>query len=485
MKRLLIPAIVVLISMILSNRERCLGQDASEDLRIVRFTDDLYQNVAIGQNEGRWLIAHTVHNPLGIEVEETNQALRSQLSLQDNQGLVVVNVPDDSEGAKIGLQASDVLLSIDQFPISTGDQLQQSLITLAEKEVTILLMRTGKLETLRAKLPAFVTVDFTRELEAQVDLNVEQPYRIGVTLSELDLTLRQHLKLGETEGLLITEVVPDSPAASVGLQANDILIRCNDDPITTVELINQKIQQIKSNPARFRVIRSGDPLDVVVTPKQETISVTESDGAIELAWRVADDRVLAIPQIVYETDQTGPIVIDNLSRVWLDRVGVLQRADASRSLQNELDALQVALDALKTRALQLTDESEKPSSAGSTAEALATERVMAYDRLLGKQRDSIPELAGLSLAASAYVTGLDSIDYSGCPQSLQDAFKKHRDAWHNMIEFLKQHDSLRGEMHELFEQIRALSAEQKEQLDAHQKQIMDSWSEIEKIANPG
>jgi S1-C subfamily serine protease len=78
-------------------------------------------------------------------------------------------------------------------------------------------------------------------------------YRIGVTLSEADDTLRTQLRLAAGEGLVVTDVVPDSAATAAGIQVNDVLTVLDGKRLTTVEAINAQVQEIKDRLVELRL----------------------------------------------------------------------------------------------------------------------------------------------------------------------------------------------------------------------------------------
>lgn len=112
----------------------------------------------------------------------------------------------------------------------------------------------------------------------------------------------------------------------------------------------------------------------------------------------------------------------------------------------------------------------------------AIKRVYELDAVLAKQRDHLCEHEPLATSIRAYVLGLDNIDYSKCPDSFTAAYKKHRDAWNASIDFFEKHRKLRGEMHDLFDQIRKLGAAERQELETHNRAIMDTWKAVEVAA---
>jgi hypothetical protein len=131
-----------------------------------------------------------------------------------------------------------------------------------------------------------------------------------------------------------------------------------------------------------------------------------------------------------------------------------------------------------THAADATDEAQAYVFKSSN-----TQRILQIDAVLAKQRDLLSQEMSLAQAVKAYLVGLEAIDFSGCSQAFTAAFQRHRDAWEAAIPFLEQHASLRGEMHQLFEQIGQVDEANHEELARHTQAIMGSWAEVEAAAD--
>lgn len=81
-------------------------------------------------------------------------------------------------------------------------------------------------------------------------------------------------------------------------------------------------------------------------------------------------------------------------------------------------------------------------------------RVLAADDVLGKIRNHAPETMPLSQSIDAYVQGLNKLNFSQCPTDFTSAFKSHITAWAKMKVVTDKYADLRGEMHELFKQLK-------------------------------
>jgi len=104
---------------------------------------------------------------------------------------------------------------------------------------------------------------------------------VGASLSTVGETLQAQLKLTKGQGLVITGVTADSPAAKAGLQVDDILLSAGDRPLAkpsdVAEIVNSPVK--KPFTVEFTVLRGGER-------RQISLTVTEDTAGRQLA-RVA------------------------------------------------------------------------------------------------------------------------------------------------------------------------------------------------------
>lgn len=94
---------------------------------------------AAGDDQGGWL---------GVHVVEASAALRDQLGLAKDEGVVVEAVAPDGSAAKAGLRTNDLLLSLDEVKLSDAEDLRAELRRRGPGDtVSIELLRKGEKKT--------------------------------------------------------------------------------------------------------------------------------------------------------------------------------------------------------------------------------------------------------------------------------------------------------------------------------------------------
>lgn len=212
----------------------------------------------------------TFGNPLGLEVAAVEAALRAQINIEDGKGVVITNVREDSEAAKAGLKQYDIVLAVDQQPIESPGKLHEVVASRQGQEVQFQVLRQGKPESLRVALAKTPVYEFANVYVGELLTNVAgttSQYRIGVQLAEADDALRSQLRLAAGEGLVVTEVLPDSPVAKAGIRRHDVLIKLDGKRLSTVENINALIQEIKDRQVLLAFVRGGEEMSCEVTPR--------------------------------------------------------------------------------------------------------------------------------------------------------------------------------------------------------------------------
>jgi hypothetical protein len=91
-------------------------------------------------------------------------------------------------------------------------------------------------------------------------------YFIGLGCEPVPDALRSHLGLKEGQGLLIEQVLPDSPAAAAKLERFDVLVKAGDKPLANVPDLVAAVDAAKDKKMVLELYRRGKSMKVEVTP---------------------------------------------------------------------------------------------------------------------------------------------------------------------------------------------------------------------------
>ncbi|MBD0325211.1 MAG: PDZ domain-containing protein [Pyrinomonadaceae bacterium] len=90
---------------------------------------------------------------------------------------------------------------------------------------------------------------------------------LGVHTEEINReNMSQYGLTREPRGVGITKVVENSPAAKAGLRERDVIVRFDNEPVTSVRKLNRLIGEVSpEHNARLTIVRGGDERDLTVT----------------------------------------------------------------------------------------------------------------------------------------------------------------------------------------------------------------------------
>ena len=101
-------------------------------------------------------------------------------------------------------------------------------------------------------------------------------YWIGLVGGPVGPEVRHHVDLPEGQGLMVMEVVPDSPAAEAGLQQYDIMLRAGDVELThmrdLIELVRTEGE--RQGQIAMEIARHGQRETVWLAPAERPANMT-------------------------------------------------------------------------------------------------------------------------------------------------------------------------------------------------------------------
>jgi S1-C subfamily serine protease len=132
--------------------------------------------------------------------------------------------------------------------------------------VTLNLFRDGK--NMEVSFPIGTQPD-SREAPSLASANPQRPNRadsaaLGVTVQSLNDTLAKRYGLEAGQGVVVTEVQPDSLAATVGLRSGDVITRVGAEDVRSAEDLTNALSKAKLNEGVRMTVRTADGTERLV-----------------------------------------------------------------------------------------------------------------------------------------------------------------------------------------------------------------------------
>ncbi|MBM2574826.1 Do family serine endopeptidase [Jannaschia sp. Os4] len=182
---------------------------------------------------------------LGVRIQDVDPELAEALGLEEARGALVTDVPD-GPALEAGIEARDVILTFDGTEIEDTRQLVRTVgNSPVDVAVDVEVFRDGAVQTLA------VTLGRREDAERAVPASVttEEPgeaQMMGLTVSTLTDELREQLGLdADAEGLVVSDIDPDSDAYAKGLRAGDLIEEAGQVRVSTIGELETRIEEAR------------------------------------------------------------------------------------------------------------------------------------------------------------------------------------------------------------------------------------------------
>jgi serine protease Do len=211
-----------------------------------------------------------VRGYLGIGIQPLSEDLAQKFRISDQTGTLVTHVEPGGPSAKAGLKPGDVVLEVGGRKVDGPRELRLLVSGMAPgATVAVKLVREGKPQTVKVQLGEMPSKGGA---PSGPDDTQQSPPDVldGVEVQDITGALRKELDLPENvQGVVITNVDPDSPSAAAGLKRGDVIHEIEREPVTSAKQAEELSEKIKAQKkVLLRVSRAGQSRYVVVTEKE-------------------------------------------------------------------------------------------------------------------------------------------------------------------------------------------------------------------------
>ncbi len=208
---------------------------------------------------------------MGILPQELTPELAKSFGVSGTHGVAVANVVNDSPAAKAGLKVGDVILAVNGTNVEDVNSFRLQIAGFAPKTTVHLKVdRSGQTMDIPVTLGEFnLEAENKGDNEPNLPGGGEKGALKGLSVQALTPDLRQQLQLPEgTQGVVITDVDPDSAASAAGLQQGDIIAQVNRKPVNSVSDFNAAVRAGANSDSTLLLIKRGQGTQFVVVPNK-------------------------------------------------------------------------------------------------------------------------------------------------------------------------------------------------------------------------
>jgi serine protease Do len=240
-----------------------VGSDSHTDIAIVKIDGKDLPFISLGDSDaleiGEWVVA--IGSPFQLEASLTVGVVsakgRQNLKITDLEDFIQTDAainPGNSGGPLLNLKSEVIGIN------------------------TAIVSRSGGYMGIGFAIPSNMAKNIMNQI---IDKGIVTRGFLGVTLQPVDKEIAEAFNLEKPEGVLISDVLKDSPAEKGGLKQGDIVLKCNQIPVKSIGSFRNEISMMQPGaPITLEIFRKGE------TITKEVVLGTASDNNVSLGLEV-------------------------------------------------------------------------------------------------------------------------------------------------------------------------------------------------------
>lgn len=213
---------------------------------------------------------HVVRGYVGVEAQQITPTTAEAMHIQQHEGALLAGIQPDSPASRAGLQPGDVITQVNGHKIDGPRELAVDVAAVHPgDEAHLTVLRNGQSKDISVKVGELPGEQTASNGESGTG---EHHARIGLALAPLSPEMRNQLDVPDgTQGAVVRNVQPGSPAEAAGLQPGDVIVGVGTQVVKSPSEAAQAMRTAlngNSKALALRVIRNGQPVFVGVNLDQ-------------------------------------------------------------------------------------------------------------------------------------------------------------------------------------------------------------------------
>jgi len=207
---------------------------------------------------------------LGVGIQPVTAEIAESLKLREVRGAIVNSVEAGGPAERAGIRVGDVILAVNGTPVNDSNDLRNRIAAFQPgTEVTLTIWRDGREQQVRATL-AELQMPMQGRRRTPGGGETQPGGRLGIVVEPLTpQTAERYGIRGQAQGVIVTDVDPDGPAAEAGLRPGDVIREVNRQPVRTTADLETAVRSAGDRPLLLLVSRqnpnTGETVTVFIT----------------------------------------------------------------------------------------------------------------------------------------------------------------------------------------------------------------------------
>ena len=185
---------------------------------------------------------HVTRGWLGVQIQPVTADIAESLGLKKAEGAMVDEPQKDSPAVKAGLQSGDVITAVNGTPVKDARDLARTIGTMApDSSVKLDVIRQGETKSLSLTLG-----QMPNEQQANADNGGNAQPAGGVPHLGLQVAPASEVSGAGSQGVVVTAVDPDGPAAEHGFQTGAVILAVGGKAVANVDDVRNALSEAKS-----------------------------------------------------------------------------------------------------------------------------------------------------------------------------------------------------------------------------------------------
>jgi serine protease Do len=203
---------------------------------------------------------HVTRGWMGVQIQAVTADIADSLGLKKAQGAIVDEPQNDSPAAKAGIMAGDVITTLDGATVTDSRMLARKIGAMAPgTSIKLGVLHNGSEKTVTLTLG---TLPDERQASAAPQGSENGTPRLGLTLAPANTVG------AGSQGVAVTAVDPDGPAADHGMQSGDVILDVAGKTVANPSDVSKEIANLHKTGKHTVLMRvkSGNATKFVALP---------------------------------------------------------------------------------------------------------------------------------------------------------------------------------------------------------------------------